>query len=427
MHRAKNSAQSSDVCKLLRAELPQGLLPEHYLQVDPVKVCDHYFGFIVALLKITPRPTINILQSAAMETFKMDVESSLAWASRITRSVSFCRQKVKCMKSGVKLSVGVKGIAKQLQKSKAACGGGSNSKVAFGSPITASLRNKYLKKRKSNEQSPPAKECPPEKEVCNKQKSTACSSKATAKEILKLYGLEESPLLPVEEVPEVECEDVIAVASSQEVAEVIQPPSKPVGTAWLCCKELCVKRCRSDGQVERAIMYEGPDGFAMAKFGEEPGFLTEMPNLMLNLPVKEAVMKKPAKAVLKKPAAKATASESEGSNYESEAVAHETHGDHPPAHGGEAEEIAEEPPTVAVPTGNVKFEACIWGQCKAEFYSKKSYIRHQDENGKWRLVIGSSKPGHQSTVRKLVQFVKEGLSKEELTSERDLLEAEDVD
>ena len=44
----------------------------------------------------------------------------------------------------------------------------------------------------------------------------------------------------------------------------------------------------------KAKMHPGPSGFAVAQFGEEPSFESEIPNLVLLGESKAAVMKKPA-------------------------------------------------------------------------------------------------------------------------------------
>ena len=73
---------------------------------------------------------------------------------------------------------------------------------------------------------------------------------------------------------------------------------------------------------------------------------------------------------------------------------------------------------------NFQFESVLWGRCKAEFYTQKSYIR-SSVSGKWCLVIGSQRQRHWSTIRRLAALVEAGKSKEELLAEREAPEAPD--
>ena len=71
--------------------------------------------------------------------------------------------------------------------------------------------------------------------------------------------------------------------------------------------------------------------------------------------------------------------------------------------------------------GNKSFSAKRWGSCRAEFYTQKSYIRFSSE-GKWKMVIGSTAPNHRQICKKLIPFVSKGCSREELLSQRELLQ-----
>ena len=59
-------------------------------------------------------------------------------------------------------------------------------------------------------------------------------------------------------------------------------------------------------------------------------------------------------------------------------------------------------------------------ECKAEFYSLKSYIRYKCRaTGKWKLIIGTSGPNHQSKLMQLVEHVKKkNMTKEKLVQIR---------
>ena len=65
------------------------------------------------------------------------------------------------------------------------------------------------------------------------------------------------------------------------------------------------------------------------------------------------------------------------------------------------------------------FESSVYGHCKCEIYSMKSYIRCKDISaGKWKSVLGSCTPNHGAICRKLVPHVTAGKSVQELYSIR---------
>ena len=65
---------------------------------------------------------------------------------------------------------------------------------------------------------------------------------------------------------------------------------------------------------------------------------------------------------------------------------------------------------------NFVFQSLTWGQCKAEFYTQKSYVRYLDSSSsKWHLVVSCEGQGHQAKLRLLVDKVKlKSMTKEKL-------------
>ena len=63
---------------------------------------------------------------------------------------------------------------------------------------------------------------------------------------------------------------------------------------------------------------------------------------------------------------------------------------------------------------NCCFSSDFWGDCKAEFYRDKSYIRAKHE-GSYKMIIGCSQTArHKHVCFQLIKYVKQGRSKEEL-------------
>ena len=66
------------------------------------------------------------------------------------------------------------------------------------------------------------------------------------------------------------------------------------------------------------------------------------------------------------------------------------------------------------------FEAKFWGKVKAEFYTKRSYLRWMDEDGGPHLIVSDDAPKdkicqqHQRNIHKMIEYVKKGFSKSDV-------------
>ena len=69
---------------------------------------------------------------------------------------------------------------------------------------------------------------------------------------------------------------------------------------------------------------------------------------------------------------------------------------------------------------NRVFEAQGYGECKAEFYRNKSYIRHKNAEGKLAMVVGCAfGQDHKRVVAALISHVQQGKSRAELLDVRE--------
>ena len=107
MARAKNTADEKAVGKVLRANLTC-LDPKLFQQAEMDLVVASYEDFLIDLLKVTARPTQSILKAAASSVFAVSPETADAFAGRMCKSISYCRQKEKSAQSGKKLHSAVK-------------------------------------------------------------------------------------------------------------------------------------------------------------------------------------------------------------------------------------------------------------------------------------------------------------------------------
>ena len=454
MGRGKVNADTQEVIKVIRAELHNGARLEEAAQADNEKFMDNYSQFIAALLKVCPYPSQGLIEDACKQAWGDKSDQAVTFASRIIKAITFCRQKVKSMKSGIKLGPGCTRICNAIKKSM-----------------------EDLKRKKSDESVSPKKKrkgglIPSNGKDSTPATTSASSSSATdTASTLALYGVNSSikPLLPTLGSFEVSQSTSCCEISSDEAikpaaaAKTITGPIKtgtsseqPFGEPWLCHKNATLKRMGPDGQMQLASMSAGKSGFAVARFPDTTVEIqTELPNLSLEL--QQLVFKKPASAkkASKKPTenSKAKVAKDADSDDSSDLVAPQLKKATPAKSAVVKEVKAPAPSTKVAPdavsnkkqiqTGaasstalapqavqdakpqNRTFQSEVHGQSKAEYYTAKSYLRHRVD-GKWKLIIGSEHPRHWSIISSLSALVESGKSKAELSAEREILQAEDV-
>ena len=218
--------------------------------------------------------------------------------------------------------------------------------------------------------------------------------------------------------------EVQEIVSSQEVnrssgSRDLVPDAAPY-IQFLDMKSCKLVRRYGHKRVE-ATMKAGDDGFAVAWFGDE-SIVTEMPNLMLEpvvckRPAARQAKKKPAAAVQKDDASHSDDNASQSSKASSKA-------------SSKQESVVPEPvcvttakaePLASFTKENYKFDSLSFGQCKAEFYSQKSYIRFFDlASKKWMLLVGTQGDNHHQNLEALVPHVKEAnMNKAKIVALRD--------
>ena len=115
MARTKNSATEENIRKCLKGELDT--LDPAKFNTDTEDVVEHYCIFIKSLLRLIPRPNVSVLSNAAQKDFlKAEPDTCEKWAQSICNAIQHCRKKVKSIKSGSKLTPGVKCICDVLKK-----------------------------------------------------------------------------------------------------------------------------------------------------------------------------------------------------------------------------------------------------------------------------------------------------------------------
>jgi len=112
--RVKNEASLEDLNKLLRANVSK-LAEADYMTTDVEDIVKNYSGFILDLLKATPRANKVLLCKACTIVFSSSKQVSECFVAAIGRAISFCRDRVKSSTSGKKLHPSVFSIENFLK------------------------------------------------------------------------------------------------------------------------------------------------------------------------------------------------------------------------------------------------------------------------------------------------------------------------
>ena len=267
MSRAKNIASVQDLCKCLKAEVAC-LDPKDYLDVEIDQVCKHYRKFLGLMFQKTIRPSKDCLKEAALKVNPRTLsDEAKKWSSAIVECVPHIRTKAKWSISSKKYEPWMGELVKiYLECSKFH---GNRQKGKF---VQKAIAKRRLMRQSSNASSIP--QLPVNEPLLQTFPPGHCSETLDSQE-----------------------HQLIEVSSEESQAS----PKKPVSAGtWIDSTAMVV--CRFvDSKVEKATMSEGPNGFAIAAFGENK-FESEIPNESLKIYRQSAGGKKPA-AVLKRPAA----------------------------------------------------------------------------------------------------------------------------
>ena len=267
MSRAKNTASVQDLCKCLKAEVAC-LDPKDYLDVEIDQVCKHYREFLGLMFQKTIRPSKGCLKEDALKVNPRTLsDEAKKWSSAIVECVQHIRTKAKWSTSSKKYEPWMGELVKiYLECSEFH---GNRQKGKF---VQKAIAKRRLMRQSSNASSIP--QLPVNEPLLQKNPPGHSSETLDSQE-----------------------HQLIEVSSEESQVS----PKKPVSAGtWIDSTAMLV--CRFvDSKVEKATMSEGPNGFAIAAFGENK-FESEIPNESLKIYRQSAGGKRPA-AVLKRPAA----------------------------------------------------------------------------------------------------------------------------
>jgi len=397
MKRARNLAQVDDLIKIIRANNVGIDLHKSIGGVDIV--AGNFKNFFADCIQITPRLSRQQLAQAFIMVHPLVPKSEIdQFAGSLVLAFGHVRQKSQSMTSGVRTNPAVYELGQMLQRKP--------------SSLVSSLKAVAKAKMKS---------------VDNNANNSSSSSKALLPTVSHPMQWSESE----DEWP-VRCKPtpgpIEEIMSSQEISKSCSSKETKATTSTQYAQFLDMKACkmvrRYPDKLVEAIMKPGDSGYALACFGTE-AIQTELPNLMLE-PV---VIKRPAaKAPKKKPAAAPNdndnddehgPSSDDGKDGKASSEASEDDGDLEPKKCETV--VAKAKPIASFTKENYKFKSLSFGECRAEFYSKKSYIRFFDEKSKkWRLLVGTQGDDHHAKLESLVSHARQAnMKKEQLVSLRD--------
>lgn len=268
---------------------------------SPEAICDQFEVMIVDILHCVAKPAKGILAMAAEHAYQdyLTKDERKQLADRLMAAISLCREKAKSMSSGIKLPQSIRNITSVLRKTgeqTLAVGLLQKAERIQGSPQPPKMSSFAARLKQHAKhvllQSP--------KKLKTDDKPLARDPHDELQQLRDLYGLPRTSaaqttcaqLIDIDSSQEVSCNSG-AASSTQKVVQYVTPDA--------------VVRLHPGGAKETATLVAGKKGFLVAYFGEEE-VETEMPNLLLEMPIKRpaAAMKKPA--VSKKPSVSAAAS-----------------------------------------------------------------------------------------------------------------------
>ena len=307
--RVRNLATVEDLVKVFRCH--GTLQARSFVGASCEKMCDDFEKLLEDLLYSSSRPSKSCLERAieisAGEQLSKDEQQQLL--ERLLSTVSFCRDKSRSMVTGKKLPPSIRRLCQVIRKVSDPDFGSQVRMVDARTPLAITSHLKRLT-------APPLPSLAKRRAIASTSSScSAPSHEGELDRLRKLYGLPvEGKQALVQEVlsSQEELDQSSAAVSATQVPKFVQY-STPTGMV----------RLFDNGQKQEGVMAPGTSGFAVAKFGSED-VQTEVPNILLSLPLKasgQRARKKPAAAVIAAEAEKLQDDEGEEEeNFESDIV-----------------------------------------------------------------------------------------------------------
>ena len=372
MGKEKSTADAKDLQKVIRANLQQSGLGQHYTNPSSDVICEEYEEFIVDLLDLSTTINLSDLKKAVKDTLEVSGDEAHAFASSICRAISICKEKKKSVTTGKKQPAAVMNILKKL-----------GAALSPPKAVVVSTRK------------PPTEASETFSE--DKVPETMSQTTLTADAIQKLFGCGSSS----SGTQNLSCRRTADSASPISLSSGMPSPEPPAAVApatmstspghkqFMHSKQKYV-RIAGGVVVEEAEMIQGESGFQIARWADGSQTQSEVPNLIL-----EAAAKAKAKADPKKRPAAAKA--------KAAAKKSRVQGNKP---------------------ANYWFVSESFGDVKAEFYTDKCYCR-QVVDGSFKNIVSCDQGNYHDILQKLVPHIKKAnMTKPMVYEIRNKLQAE---
>ena len=443
--RVKNIATVEDVSRVVRVHLR--VFGDSIKETDLDKFCESFKEFLVDLLYVTPRPTKGVLAAALEDNVVAKSGEVTLFCERVMSAVQHIRYQSNRMTSGAKLTSALKELCRVLisvtSRKVAKDLVDLQSKLEQAEVTPARITPPRAKLSENRASSPKAVTFSEVRRRLKRKMSSPAAASSAAKpsqgagdcrgSIFAAYGLapstEKNPgriscssAAPKEELVEISGssdEEPIRVraggsSGSKDADTSKAARDRKLKTQFIDSAKCAVVRVYDTGEEEIASMTLGPQGFAMAQFGNEALFATEITNLALTamtLPVKRPVMKKPAGKARASKKAEAKEESEELEEPEVEDLEEEEEEEEEQEEGDQAAEAPVEEQAVEAPAEppveeqavEAPSEPAVEEQAQQDnqiftpdqlivgCFTDQSYIQAKLPGGKKKLVIAISK------------------------------------
>lgn len=278
--RVRNEASVEDVKKLLRANVSK-LTEADYMTTEVEDVVRNYSGFILDLLKATPRVNKNLLKAACGNVFSTSKDVSECFAGAIVRAITFCKDKVRSSTSGKKLHPAVFSIVKFLKNDEEPIirRGTSSQSISLSSSSKRKISSSPVRDSKCVSEVLALDTPSPTRFkgsfLDRTKQMLALSPKSSSRaSIFALYGQDVSKTATRSTAQS--STDVQLLDSESETDKL--PEAKATFVQFLDSANMALKRRMADDSEIVATMRPGGAGFMEGFFGEDGPHSTDIPN-----------------------------------------------------------------------------------------------------------------------------------------------------
>ena len=296
-----------------------GLQDGKYKEVDMDKLRGVYENFLHRLYRTTQRPILSVLLQGCKLAFRDAASDSdcAFFAGRMYDCSQYISVKAKSMSSGKKLDPAVFRLCKSHTLN-------ADSQSPDKTEITTSASKSDSRSGRKGAMSRDAASIALSPPRASSSKGDSSSNVVKdADDIWRVFGITKTPKKRMLKEfvdlssPQMVDSPFVSKACSSSSHDVARPASagtvssaSRVVAPYFDPMKKAMVRIHGSAGLEVAVMCHGPGGFAVAQFGSEPSFATEVPNvLLLTVVASQVVRKRPAAKVARTAPSRSAASD----------------------------------------------------------------------------------------------------------------------